>query len=252
MPENEEKDEKLKTEIPKERKSKAGRPKEKTPREKEKNALEDWKPLTKLGNMVKSGEITDIKQVFNSGLTIMEPEIIDAMLPGIEEEVLDISIVQRMHGSGRRVRFRATVAVGNRDGYVGIGSSIAKEVGSAIRKAIREAKLNLIEVRRGCGSWECGCGGAHSIPFKITGKAGSVEVTILPAPTGLGIVTGDVSKKLLRLAGITDVWSSTKGQTQTTLNTVKATFNALIETSMVKIVDKDVKMLGIVEGRVVQ
>jgi small subunit ribosomal protein S5 len=212
--------------------------------------MEDWEPVTKLGMMVKNGEIRDIKGVFSSGLPVMEPEIIDALLPDMEEEVIDITIVQRMHKSGRRVRFRATVAIGNKDGYIGLGNAVAKEVGPAIRKAIRVAKLNMVEIRRGCGSWECGCGKAHSVPFEVTGKAGSVRVTLMPAPKGLGLATGDVSKKVLRLAGVTDVWSRTSGQTKSTVNTAKATFDALKRTSLIKITEEQASKLGIVEGKV--
>lgn len=212
--------------------------------------MEDWEPVTRLGRMVKSGEIRDIKDVFKSGLPIMETEIIDTLLPDMEEEVLDINIVQRMHKSGRRVRFRATVVIGNKDGYVGLGNAVAKEVGPAIRKAIRVAKLNLIQIRRGCGSWECGCGTAHSVPFTVTGKSGSVRVTLIPAPKGLGLATGDVSKKVLALAGITDVWSRTSGQTKSTVNTAKATFDALRQTALIKITPDQAKKLGIIEGMV--
>ncbi len=212
--------------------------------------MDDWEPVTRLGRMVKSGEIRDIKDVFKSGLPIMETEIIDTLLPDMEEEVLDINIVQRMHKSGRRVRFRATVVIGNKDGYVGLGNAVAKEVGPAIRKAIRVAKLNLIQIRRGCGSWECGCGTAHSVPFTVTGKSGSVRVTLIPAPKGLGLATGDVSKKVLTLAGITDVWSRTSGQTKSTVNTAKATFDALRQTALIKITPDQAKKLGIIEGMV--
>ncbi len=211
--------------------------------------LEEWTPTTKLGRMLKSGEITDVRDVFRSGLPLMEVEIIDALLPDIQEEVIDITLVQRMHKSGRRVRFRATVAVGNMDGYIGLGNSVAKEVGPAIRKAIRNAKLNLIEIRRGCGSWECGCGTAHSVPFRVLGSAGSVRVVLLPAPKGISLVAGDVSKKLLKLAGIRDIWSRTEGKTKTTINTAKATFNALEETARIKINDQQSNEVGILEGR---
>ncbi len=211
--------------------------------------LEEWTPTTKLGRMLKSGEITDVRAVFRSGLPLMEVEIIDALLPDIQEEVIDITLVQRMHKSGRRVRFRATVAVGNNDGYIGLGNSVAKEVGPAIRKAIRNAKLNLIEIRRGCGSWECGCGTPHSVPFRVMGSAGSVRVVLLPAPKGISLVAGDVSKKLLKLAGIRDIWSRTEGKTKTTINTAKATFNALEETARIKINDQQSNEVGILEGR---
>lgn len=211
--------------------------------------LEDWSPATKLGRMLKRGEITDVRDVFRAGLPLIEPEIIDALLPDMEEEVIDINLVQKMHKSGRRVRFRATVTIGNKDGYMGLGASIAKGVGPAIRKGIRDAKLNLIEVRRGCGSWECGCGAPHSVPFEVTGHAGSVKVTLLPAPKGIGLAVGDVSKTILRLAGITDVWSRTEGSTKTTINTAKATWDALRKTSLIKISDEQAKTVGLLEGK---
>lgn len=200
--------------------------------------MEDWEPVTKLGRMVKKGEIADMKDAFRSGLPLIEPEIIDVLLPDLEEEVIDISLVQRMHKSGRRVRFRATVAIGNKNGYVGLGKAVAKEVGPAIRKAIRVAKLNMTEVTKGCGSWECACGEEHSLPFEVTGRAGSVRVTIMPAPKGLGLATGEVSKKVLQLAGVKDVWSRASGQTKTTVNTAKATFDALRKTSLMKLTEK--------------
>lgn len=210
----------------------------------------EWGPRTKLGLMVKSGEIADVKEIFKLGLPVMEPEIIDRLLPDMAEEVIDISVVQRMHGSGRRVRFRATVALGNRNGYVGLGNAIAKEVGPAIRKAMRSAKLNLIEVRRGCGSWECKCHSPHSVPFEVTGRSGSVRVVLIPAPKGIGLAVNNVSKKLLDLAGIKDVWSRTYGQTKSTINNAKATFNALEQTSMVKTTEQQAKAVGMVEGKV--
>jgi small subunit ribosomal protein S5 len=71
--------------------------------------------------------------------------------------------------------------------------------------------------------------------MEVTGKAGSVTVTLKPAPKGIGLVTGDVGKKVLTLAGIHDVWVDTSGQTRTTLNYAKATFNALRETNLIRI-----------------
>lgn len=205
--------------------------------------MEDWEPVTKLGRLLKKGEIKSMKEVFRSGLPLIEPEIIDALLQDLEEEVIDISLVQRMHKSGRRVRFRATVAIGNKNGYVGLGKAVAKEVGPAIRKAIRVAKLNMTEVARSCGSWECACGEGHSLPFEVTGRAGSVRTTFMPAPKGLGLATGEVSKKVLQLAGIKDVWSKTSGHTQTTVNTAKATFDALRKTSLMKLTEKQAALV---------
>ena len=195
---------------------------------------EGWIPLTGLGKMVASGQVTSIDQVLESGKPIKEVEIVDAFLPDLVDEVLDISMVQRMTDSGRRVKFRAVVVVGNRNGYIGFGQGKDAQVGNAITKAIKDAKLSIIKVNRGCGSWECGCGLEHSIPVQVTGKAGSVRVTLKPAPQGIGLVTGDIAKKVLGLAGIRDVWGFSSGETRTTINFAKATFNALRETNMVR------------------
>lgn len=103
--------------------------------------IENWEPKTELGRKVKDGEITDIDQILDKGLPIMELEIVDALLPDLEEEVMDVNLVQRMHKSGRKVNFRVIVAVGNRNGYVGLGQGKSQEVGPAIRKAVDAAKI---------------------------------------------------------------------------------------------------------------
>ncbi|MHC1626295.1 MAG: 30S ribosomal protein S5 [Methanoculleaceae archaeon] len=196
--------------------------------------IEGWNPLTGLGRRVASGQIKSIDEVLASGVPIKEPEIVDYFLPDLEDEVLDINMVQRMTDSGRRVKFRTVVVVGNRNGYIGLGQARDAQVGNAIQKAIRDAKLNLIRVQRGCGSWECNCNQEHSLPLTVTGQAGSVRITLRPAPQGVGLVTGDIGKKVLELAGVRDVWAFTRGQTRTTINFAKATFNALEKTSMIR------------------
>jgi len=220
--------------------------------EEQKSMGNRWIPKTKLGRMVVNGEITDISQILNKGLRIMEPEIVDVLLPEVtdqnNQEVLNINMVQRMTDSGRKVRFSVMVVIGNRNGYVGIGKAKAKEVGPAIRKAINNAKLNVIQVKRGCGSWECKCGTAHTVPFRVTGKASSVTVTLIPAPNGLGLAVGGVGKKILSLAGIKDVWSKTDGQTQTTVNFANAVMDALYQTNIMSAQERDIKVIGIVTG----
>ncbi len=195
----------------------------------------DWEPKTRLGKLVAEGKITSMSQALESKLPLREPEIVDALLDNLEDEVIDVRMVQRMTDSGRRVKFSVMVAVGNGDGFVGIGTAKAKEVGMAIRKAISNAKLNIIEIKRGCGSWECGCGMPHSVPFKVTGSCGSVRVTLKPAPKGVGLAVGDVAKTILRLAGIKDVWGFTQGHTKTTVNYAMATFDALRQTTVMRI-----------------
>ena len=194
-----------------------------------------WVPKTKLGRLVRDKTLTNIEQVLDSGLVLREPEIVDILLGEMQDEVIDVNMVQRMTDSGRRVRFAVTVAVGNENGYLGVGRAHGKEVGPTIRKAIDNAKINIISLKRGCGSWECGCGTPHSIPYKTTGKAGSVEVTFLPAPKGVGLAAGDVAKKILKLGGIRDLWATTRGQTQTTWNYASAVYDALTNLSRMRI-----------------
>jgi len=212
----------------------------------------EWSARTKLGKMVKSEEIKNIHDAINTGLPIREPEIVDILLPDIEDEVIDVNMVQRMTDSGRRVKFVITVAVGNTNGYVGFGQAKGKEVGSSIRKAIDNAKLNIIEIRRGCGSWECGCGKPHTVPFAVTGKSGSVEITLKPAPHGIGLATGEVAKKILNLAGVKDCWAFTRGKTKTTVNYAKAVFNALKENSDMRVRKNESSKVGIISGSIAE
>jgi len=209
---------------------------------------EEWIPRTKLGKLVMKGEITSMSQAIRSGLPLKEVEIVDMLLPDLEDEAIDVNMVQRMTDSGRRTKFRAVVVVGNKNGYVGVGQAKDREVGMAIRKAVENAKLNIIEINRGCGSWECGCGMPHSLPFKVTGKCGSVKVTLKPAPRGVGLAVGNVAKVVLRLAGIKDAWSSTGGELRTTINFAKAVYNALKNTTIYKIPEEKKKQLNIVSG----
>jgi small subunit ribosomal protein S5 len=197
--------------------------------------LSVWEPRTELGRLVKEGKIRTIDEIFANNYIIKEPEIVDILLPGLKQELLAVNLVQRQTHAGERNQFRAVVAVGNEDGYVGVGVGKAKQVRQAIEKAVREAKLNIIPVRRGCGSWKCSCDEPHSVPFVVRGKAGSVEVTLIPAPKGVGLVAGDVAKVVLRLAGIKDVWTQTRGETRTTLNFAMAVYNALRNTYYFKI-----------------
>jgi small subunit ribosomal protein S5 len=183
-----------------------------------------------------------------TGLPVREPEIVDILLPETEDEVLDVNMVQRMTDSGRRVNFVITCVVGNKDGFVGLGRARGREVGPSIRKAIDNAKLNMIGVKRGCGSWECGCQRAHSLPFKVTGRSGSVEVTLKSAPQGVGLAVGDIAKSVLRLAGITDAWGFTKGHTKTTVNYALATFDALRKTVGIKVRGEQADRLKIRSG----
>ncbi|MFZ8823435.1 MAG: 30S ribosomal protein S5 [Desulfurococcales archaeon] len=191
-------------------------------------SIEEWKPRTKLGWLVKEGNVTSLKEIFDMNMKIKEPEIVDSLLGReLQHEIIDINMVQKMTDAGRITRFRVVVVVGNQYGFVGLGVGKARQLRMAVDKAIMDAKLNIIPVRRGCGSFECGCSEPHSIPYQVRGKAGSVEVVLKPAPKGAGLVAGDTAKVVLRYAGIRDIWSWSRGKTSTTINFAMAVFDAL-------------------------
>jgi len=206
-----------------------------------------WEPRTRLGKKVVDGEIETMQEALNSGLPLKEPEIVDQLVPDLEDEVLDINMVQRMTDSGRRVKFRCVIAVGNRDGLVGYAEGRDDQVGGAIQKAIEIGKLNLIDVSRGCGSWECCCGRPHTVALRTTGKAGSVEVELQPAPRGLGLAGGETVRHVLELAGIEDIWTRSSGNTRTTVNFAKATFNALRNTAEARVPERTFEKREVIE-----
>lgn len=212
-------------------------------------ALRNWTPRTRLGRMVMNGEILTYEEALATGFPIREVEIVDALLPEMDDDVLSVNMIQRMTDSGRRVRFNVLCAVGNEDGYVGLSICKGKEVASTIQKAITQAKLNLVPVFRGNGSWESAEGPGNSIPFKATGRSGSTRVTLLPAPSGKGLVIGDYGRRVLKLAGVEDVWSRSSGQTRSTINFAKATFNALEVLGRAKVNDQVREKLHITIGR---
>jgi small subunit ribosomal protein S5 len=180
--------------------------------------------------MVQEGQISSIYEIFEEGYRIKEVEIIDTLVPDLRDDVIDIALVQKQTDAGERSRFRAIVAIGNEDGLIGVGTGKAPRVRNAIEKGIRDAKMKLYPIRRGCGSWECDCGEAHTIPFKVSGKSGSVVMTLIPGSKGLGLVAGDTAKRVLALAGVKDCWSKSIGSTKTTVSFSLATFEALKNT----------------------
>ena len=213
----------------------------------------EWIPKTKLGELVKNGKITNMHSALHSGIPLREPQIVDTLMgEDLVDEVLKVNMVQRMTDSGRRTRFSITVVVGNSNGYVGLGTSRGKEVGPTIKKAIDNAKLNMIELTRGCGSWECGCMTPHSLPYQVIGKSGSTTVTLKPAPRGVGLAVGDVAKKILKLAGINDAWGFSRGQTKTTVNNAKSVMDALKGTTLMRVQKSQRIMLKHKSGPVVE
>ncbi len=191
---------------------------------------EVWVPKTILGKKVASGEINSIEEIIQDGLRIQEAGIIKKLLPDLKSEVIDVGIIQKMTSNGQSTRFKAIVATGNQNGYLGIGQGKSKQMRIAIEKATNQALLNVSPIKLGCGSWECRCDEKHSVPFKIRGKGGSVTIEIIPAPRGLGLVAGGKIKRLLELAGLKDAWTTAKGSTPTMNSTSKAILDCLKQT----------------------
>lgn len=178
-----------------------------------------------MGRLVKAGKITSIEEIYLHSLPVKEYQIIDQLLPELKDEVMKIRSVQKQTRAGQRTRMKAVVVIGDSNGHVGLGIKTAKEVASAIKAAIIIAKLAIIPIRR--GYWGTNLGAPHSLPTKVTGKCGSVLVRLIPAPRGKGIVASPVVRKLIQLAGVEDVYTTSNGSTRTTENTLKATFAAI-------------------------
>ncbi len=225
--------------------------------------LDAWQPKTELGRQVKAKEIGDIDRILDEGRTILEPEIVETLLPGLESDLLLIGQAKGKFGGGQRRIFRQTqkktmegnkpkftamAVVGDRNGHVGIGLGSAKETMPAREKAIRKAKLNLFRIRRGTGSWEDAASEPHSIPFAVEGKVGSVIIRLLPAPKGKGLVVEKEVAKVLELAGVRNVWSKSFGQTKNKVNFIKALERALRTLSTTRVEAADTERLALVDG----
>ena len=189
-----------------------------------------WIPKTILGKKVAAGEITSIEEILSKGLRIQEAGIVKKLLPDLKTEVIDVGIIQKMTPNGQSTRFKALVAAGNQNAWLGIGMGKSKQMRIAIEKANNAAYLNVSPVKLGCGSWECRCDQKHSVPFKVKGKGGSVTIEILPGPRGLGLVAGGKIRNLLKMAGLKDAWTTAKGSTPTMGSTSKALMECFRQT----------------------
>jgi small subunit ribosomal protein S5 len=187
----------------------------------------EWIPKTKLGKLVKDGKVSSIKDIMEYNMPIREYQIIDVLLPNLETKIIHSGVVQRQTDAGEVNSFKIVTVVGNKTGFVGIGSGKSRQLNEAQEKALIDAKLHITYVERGCGAWECRCGTPHSVPYKMYGKAGSVGVLLMPAPKGTGIVASEIARQVLTLAGILDVWVQSFGETRNRINTAYATLNAL-------------------------
>ena len=211
--------------------------------------LVNWVPKTQIGRDVKEGKEKDIDNILENGKKILEPEIVDTLM-NLENDLLLIGQAKGKFGGGKRrawrqtqkktkegnvLTFSAMAVVGDRKGHIGLGYGKAKETLPAREKAVRRAKLNLMKIRMGCAHFDCSCNEAHTVPYVVEGKCGSVRLKLIPAPQGTGLVVGDECKKILKLAGIKDVYCASSGTVRTTFNLAKACMHALQKTTELEI-----------------
>jgi small subunit ribosomal protein S5 len=143
---------------------------------------------------------------------------IDPESLSLKDKVIYINRVAKVVKGGRRFSFSAIVAVGDGNGYVGVGKGKAGEVPEAIRKAVEQAKRKLIKVPIKDGS----------IPHEITGKYGAGKVVMKPGREGTGLIAGGAVRAIMEVAGIHSIVAKSIG-THNPFNTVKATLDGLIK-----------------------
>lgn len=156
---------------------------------------------------------------------------INAATLDLEDRVVEINRVTKVVKGGRNLRFNALVVVGDRNGHVGMGTGKAQEVPEAIRKAVEDAKRNLIKVPL-VGT---------TIPHEVLGVYSGGRVMLRPAVAGSGVSAGGPIRAILELAGVEDVSSKSLGSSSA-INMVRATLDGI---NQLKKAEEVAKLRGI-------
>jgi small subunit ribosomal protein S5 len=156
---------------------------------------------------------------------------------GFEEKVVGIKRISKTTKGGRHMRFSALVVIGDKNGKVGYGVGKSTEVPNAIKKAIKNARKNIVEIIMNK---------RFTLYHEIMGHHGASRVLLKPAPEGTGIIAGGAIRAVIELVGFKDIYTKNKGS-NTALNMVQATINGLINqrhpSIIAKLRDKDIKEL---------
>ena len=155
------------------------------------------------------------KQILRETLAVRQP--VEVSANSLKDQVVAINRVTKVVKGGKNLSFSALVVVGDQHGHAGFGMGKAREVPMAIRKAIEQAKKNLLRLNLK----------GTTIPHQVIGLYGSGQVLLKPAPEGTGIIAGGPVRAVMEVAGISNVLTKSIG-TSNPHNVVKATFDALL------------------------
>lgn len=155
------------------------------------------------------------KNVLKEMLAVRRP--MEANTANLKDQVVSINRVTKVVKGGKNLSFSALVVVGDQAGHAGFGMGKAREVPMAIRKAIEQAKKNLIKLNLK----------GTTIPHEVLGRFGSGQVLLKPASEGTGVIAGGAVRAVMEVAGIQNVLTKSIG-TSNPHNVIKATFDALI------------------------
>ena len=140
----------------------------------------------------------------------------ESLSADVEDDVVAINRSAAVMKGGRRFSFSALTVVGNRNGLVGLGYGKGREVPNAVEKSVKDGRKRMMRVVRQ----------GTTIPHQVEAAFGATRVRLVPAAPGTGIIAGKAVRKVVELAGITDVLTKNYGSTNP-LNVVKATMAAL-------------------------